>query len=112
MNVIRDRGALGREVAGGLVENVYRLQIINTSDQPLRLQLTAEGIDGLAVLAGRDGSDVVEVEAAANKLVPVVLRAPRGDTAPGAHAIVVQARSQDTGRVLEVREPASFYLPE
>ncbi|PAX94346.1 cytochrome c oxidase accessory protein CcoG, partial [Bordetella pertussis] len=49
---------------------------------------------------------------AANKLVPVVLRAPRGDTAPGAHAIVVQARSQDTGRVLEVREPASFYLPE
>lgn len=112
VNVIRDRGALGREVAGGLVENVYRLQIINTSDQPLRLQLTAEGIDGLAVLAGRDGSDVVEVEAAANKLVPVVLRAPRGDTAPGAHAIVVQARSQDTGRVLEVREPASFYLPE
>ena len=36
VDVIRDRGVLGREVAGGLIENVYRLQIINTSDSPLR----------------------------------------------------------------------------
>src|SRR5690606_23084083 len=37
MDIIRDRGALGREVAGGLIENVYRLQFINTSESPLTL---------------------------------------------------------------------------
>src|SRR5690606_20410713 len=31
VDVIRDRGVLGREVAGGMIENVYRLQIINTT---------------------------------------------------------------------------------
>src|SRR3546814_855038 len=34
MDVIRDRGVLGREVAGGMIENVYRLQFINTSESP------------------------------------------------------------------------------
>src|SRR6476661_4533117 len=30
MDVLRDRGAMGREVDGGVIENVYRLQIMNT----------------------------------------------------------------------------------
>jgi polyferredoxin len=32
VDVIRDRGMLGREVAGGLIENVYRLQMLNASE--------------------------------------------------------------------------------
>src|SRR3546814_9820832 len=34
MDIIRDRGALGREVPGGMIENVYRLQIMNASESP------------------------------------------------------------------------------
>src|SRR5690606_37347591 len=49
VDVIRDRGALGREVAGGLIENVYRLQVINTSESPLTLQLDASGVPGMVV---------------------------------------------------------------
>ena len=100
-----------REVAGGLIENVYRLQIINTSDSPLRLRLSAEGLPGLAVLAGQEASDVVEVEAAANKLVPMVIRVPAGGK-PGAHPITLHARAQDgENRGIETDEPASFYIP-
>src|SRR3546814_20512564 len=44
MDVIRDRGVLGREVAGGMIENVYRLQFINTSESPVVLELSAKGL--------------------------------------------------------------------
>jgi polyferredoxin len=112
VDVIRDRGALGREVAGGMIENVYRLQIINTSDQPMRLQLSVEGMPGLKVMMGQQGSDTVDVEAAANKLVPMVIRAPAG-AEPGAHAITLRARGQDgESRPVETDEPASFYVPD
>jgi polyferredoxin len=33
LDVIRDRGSMGREVEDGMIENVYRLQIMNTSEQ-------------------------------------------------------------------------------
>ena len=112
VDVIRDRGVLGREVSGGLIENVYRLQIINTSASAMRLTFSAEGLQGLAVMAGREGSDVVDIEPASNKLIPVVIRAP-GDTAqPGSHPIIVHAQAQDeSGRQLSVNEAASFYIP-
>ncbi|CAB3743732.1 hypothetical protein LMG1866_05929 [Achromobacter ruhlandii] len=112
VDVIRDRGALGREVAGGMIENVYRLQIINTSDSPLRLRLSADGMPGLAVRAGQSESDVVDVEPAANKLVPMVIRAPAG-AEPGAHPITLRARAHDQeNRPIETDEAASFYVPE
>lgn len=112
VDVIRDRGVLGREVAGGMIENVYRLQIINTSDSPLRLRLSADGMPGLAVRAGQGELDVVDVEAAANKLVPMVIRAPAG-AEPGAHPITLRARAHDQeNRPVETDEAASFYVPE
>jgi cytochrome c oxidase accessory protein FixG len=32
MDVIRDRGSMGREIEDGMIENVYRLQIMNTEE--------------------------------------------------------------------------------
>ncbi|HCW19848.1 FixG Ig-like domain-containing protein, partial [Achromobacter sp.] len=104
--------ALGREVSGGQIENVYRLQIINTSDTAMRLRLSADGMPGLAVMMGQQGSDVVEVEPAANKLVPMVIRAPAG-AEPGAHAITLRARGHNgENQPIETDEPASFYVPD
>lgn len=50
VDVIRDRGVLGREVAGGMIENVFRLQIINASEDALDLALRAEGLPGLITI--------------------------------------------------------------
>ena len=111
VDVIRDRGVLGREVAGGLIENVYRLQIINTSDSPLRLRLSAEGLPGLAVLAGQEASDVVEVEGRRQQAGADGDPRTRGRQA-GAHPITLHARAQDgENRGIETDEPASFYIP-
>ncbi|CUJ53613.1 Uncharacterised protein [Achromobacter xylosoxidans] len=55
---------------------------------------------------------MVDVEAAANKLVPMVIRAPAG-AEPGAHPITLRAQARDQdNRSIETDEPASFYVPE
>jgi polyferredoxin len=50
VDVLRDRGALAREAAPGIVENVYRLQIMNTDETPRRFTIRAEGLPGLEVV--------------------------------------------------------------
>ncbi|OZI60743.1 cytochrome c oxidase accessory protein CcoG [Bordetella genomosp. 11] len=112
MDVIRDRGVLGREVAGGMIENVYRLQFMNTSGSPVQLALSADGLDGLA-LALPDGSTTVRVDALDNKIVAVVARAPAAGAAPGAHRIVIHARGTGTdGAAPATDEAASFFIPQ
>ena len=55
VDVIRDRVALSKETDEGLIENVYRLQLINKDGQPHRYTLQAQGIDGLQVVTtGRE----------------------------------------------------------
>jgi polyferredoxin len=49
LDVIRDRGSMGREVEDGIIENVYRLQVINTDERGHRYRISASGIDGLTV---------------------------------------------------------------
>ena len=49
VDVLRDRGALAREAAAGVIENVYRLQVMNTDETPRRYTIRAEGVPGLSV---------------------------------------------------------------
>ncbi|QII84565.1 cytochrome c oxidase accessory protein CcoG [Bordetella hinzii] len=108
LDVMRDRGVLGREVAGGEIENVYRLQFINTSDQPLTLRLTAQGLPQLRVLALPQAREVLSLPAASNTLVPVVIRGK--GASPGPHSIVLRAEAIPAGP--QVEEAATFYVPE
>lgn len=112
VDVIRDRGALGREVAGGQIENVYRLQIINTSETPLEIKLSASGLSELSVVTADHGSEYVHIEGSSNRLVPVVVRAPASDMTPGVHdiSLLAVARSPD-GRETSVAERSSFFVP-
>ncbi|HUX30384.1 MAG TPA: cytochrome c oxidase accessory protein CcoG [Thiobacillus sp.] len=50
VDVIRDRVALSKETDEGLIENVYRLQLINKDGQPHRYTIQAQGIEGLQVV--------------------------------------------------------------
>ncbi len=61
VDVIRDRGAMVREVEDGELENVYRLQVMNATEAPHRYRIGVEGLPGLRVAseAGHhDGSGV------------------------------------------------------
>lgn len=112
VDVIRDRGSLGREIPGGLIENVYQLQIINATESGVDLTLEATGIDGIRLATANEGKSVVHIEPASNKLVPVVVTVPVGAAQPGLHDIQLQAqgRYQD-GDDVSATERSSFYIP-
>ena len=115
VDVIRDRGMLGREVAGGLIENVYRLQMLNASEDPLHLALSVEGAPGvtLKIVDGTVSSTSLEMASASNRIVAVVVRAPVGNMTPGPHAITFVTKSTTPeGKLLtEIREKSSFIVP-
>jgi cytochrome c oxidase accessory protein FixG len=115
VDVIRDRGMLGREVAGGLIENVYRLQMLNASEDSLRLTLSVEGASGLAlkIVDGTTSSTTVEIPSASNRIVAVVVRAPLGAMSSGPHPITFVTKSTTPeGKLLtEIREKSSFIVP-
>jgi len=110
LDIIRDRGALGREVPGGLIENVYRLALMNASEEPLTLNLEVQGAPGLVIQTSQGAAHSVTLDAASNALVPVVVRAPVGELSAGLHAIDIHVHSQD-GQ-LGATEKTSFYVPQ
>jgi cytochrome c oxidase accessory protein FixG len=55
VDVVRDRVTLSKETNEGLIENVYRLQLINKDGLPHRYTIDAQGIEGLQVItSGRE----------------------------------------------------------
>jgi cytochrome c oxidase accessory protein FixG len=83
VDVVRDRAALSRIVAGGKLENVYRLQVMNATEEPQRYRLTAEGLPGLALVSEAE----VAVGPAESRWVAVRLQIPYGSAPAGSHPI-------------------------
>jgi cytochrome c oxidase accessory protein FixG len=106
VDVIRDRGALAREVTDdqgrALVENVYRLQVMNTAEQRRVFAVRAEGLTNLEIAS----APTFEVEPASTVSVPLRLRAA-ATTDPGSHRVFIELRAQDDASV-RVREKTTF----
>jgi cytochrome c oxidase accessory protein FixG len=86
VDVERDRGALARLVEDGWVENVYRLQIMNTTEQIQHYHVAASGLAKMVA----EVPPSLEVGPAQALWVPVSLRVPPAvaETAgTGAHPI-------------------------
>ncbi|HLR77892.1 MAG TPA: FixG Ig-like domain-containing protein, partial [Burkholderiaceae bacterium] len=112
MDIIRDRGVLGREVPGGLIENIYRLQIMNTAELPLTLHLNADGVEGVTISTVDTERTTVDIAPASNQLVPIVVRVPAGNLEPGLHDISITAEGKSPdGQVRSVNEATRFYVP-
>ena len=105
VNVIRDRAALMRETSGGLLENVYRLQLINTTEQSHRFVVTASGIDGLQLIAQQP----VTVPAAGALTLPVALRIDPATTSPGSHPVRFHIEDSADARI-KADEKSVFYV--
>ena len=105
VDVIRDRGSLSREVEGGMIENVYRLQIMNTEESPHRLRIGASGIASIEVV----GEDVVEVGAATTRMIPVRLRIEGDAAATGSHRIEISVSALDSPGIV-ARERSTFVV--
>jgi cytochrome c oxidase accessory protein FixG len=74
VEVLRDRNALYRERADGLIENVYNVKILNKDGVAHDFAIEAAGLPGLQVDAGVSSVRVAAGEVAS---VPVRIRVPR-----------------------------------
>jgi cytochrome c oxidase accessory protein FixG len=83
VDVVRDRAALSRIVDDGKLENVYRLQIMNATEQTQKYRISAEGLEGLTVAS----EELVTVGPAESRWVAVRLQIPYGSASPGSHTI-------------------------
>ncbi|MDB5880711.1 MAG: 4Fe-4S ferredoxin, iron-sulfur binding protein [Ramlibacter sp.] len=105
VDVVRDRAALARIVAGGKLENVYRLQIMNATERQQHYRLMAEGLPGLALTSETE----VAVGPAESRWVAVRLQIPYGSASPGSHPIHIQVTSLAGDS--QVSEKSAFLVP-
>jgi cytochrome c oxidase accessory protein FixG len=106
VNVIRDRATLAREVEDGKIENVYRLQIMNTAEEARRFGIAVSGIDGIEIASERE----VEVPSASTRSVATGVRVPAETGKKGSNRIYFEVKALQHEDVF-VREKASFLVP-
>ena len=109
VDVVRDRASLARLVDDGWIENVYTLQMMNTTEQTQHYRAEANGLPGIVLERGQD----IVLAPAENKWVPVAVRVPPDSAAqagPGVHKIGIRVRSLGAdGTVLD--EKTTFVVP-
>jgi cytochrome c oxidase accessory protein FixG len=106
VDVMRDRGSLARMVEQGRIENVYRLQIMNATEETQRYAISVSGLPGITL----DPVTEVEVLPTEVRSAAVRVQIPPGTAATGSHPIQFDIRS--TGdEVARVTEKAAFLVP-
>jgi len=105
VDVVRDRGALSRIVAGGKLENVYRLQLMNATEKLQIYSITVTGLAGAIILPG----EPVEVDPAQSRWVAARVQIPYGSVAAGSHEIHFEIQAAGGGA--HVTEKSAFLVP-
>jgi polyferredoxin len=110
VDVIKDRGAMARVVGHGAVENVYRMQITNGSEQPQHYRIRVRGLEGLAIVT----ADELVVEATGIGTLPLRLTLPPegADAHRGrSHPIVFEVSTAQDGGEKTAQVKSTFLVP-
>jgi cytochrome c oxidase accessory protein FixG len=105
VDVVRDRGVMARIVAGGQVENVYRLQLMNATELAQNYRITVSGLPGLTVTS----ENLVTVDATESRWVGVRVQMPYDAAPAGSHPIQFEIAAQ--GSPARVSEKSVFLVP-
>jgi polyferredoxin len=89
-----------------MIENVYRLQVMNTAEQAHAFTVQASGLAGIEAVGKGD----LHFDGATTRAVALRLRVPVGAAAPGSHDVQVTLRAHDDAS-LSVTETAVFIVP-
>ena len=105
VDIQRDRGSIARSVGQGMSENVYRMQIMNATEQAQSYVIQVKGLEGAKILP-----DVaVAIDPASSRWLPVRVQVPPG-LAAGTHPINFVISSQ-AAPAIEVVEKSVFLVP-
>jgi polyferredoxin len=105
VDVVRDRGTLARIAEGGKIENVFRIQVMNATEETQRFHISVDGMPDLKVASEED----VIVESTQSRWVPVRLQLPYEGAETGSHTIHFKIDAPDIGK--SVTEKAVFIVP-
>ena len=116
VDVMRDRGALAREVEGVRIENIYRIQIMNASENAMKVRVKATGLNDLRILNSQ-GQEITEINVgpASNQLLPIKVSTNIGQNDSGNYPIHFDVTAQEqAGNEVIARtrnEKSSFIIP-
>jgi len=107
LDVIRDRNALYRQVAGNEVENVYTLKVLNKDEQPRMLSFSVTGLPGISI---ETDPRQLQLNGGEVRGVAARVRVPREGLRAGGHDIVITTVA--TGdQALTAERRARFIAP-
>ena len=111
VDVVRDRASLARLADEGRIENVYRLQIMNATEQAQRYRVTVGGMPGIAVA----NTTELSAQPAEARWVTLQVQVPpeaAAQAGEGAHPIEFHVeRLGGEGPVVQVTEKSTFIVP-
>ena len=106
VDIERDRAALSRIVAGGKLENVYRLQIMNATEKQQHYRIAASGLEGLEL---QMLEPEIAIDAAQSRWIAIRLQIPYGSVSPGSHPVQFKISAVESGAT--VSEKSLFLVP-
>lgn len=106
VDVMRDRGALSREVKNGYIENIYQLQISNSAERAQEYTIEVNGLPGLLI----DSPSTVEVGSASHRLLGVRVRTPPNTGESGSNPIEFVVQSTNDADIRQTSK-ATFFVP-
>lgn len=119
VDVVRDRGVMARLTDDGMLENVYRLQIMNGTETTQHYQLNVSGLKGLEIEteAAKDGKGnknedhikTIMVKPAEARWLIVDLKIPDGTVESGSHKIQFEIQAVESKET--VTEKSVFLVP-
>jgi cytochrome c oxidase accessory protein FixG len=112
VNVVRD-GVMARMTNDGKIENVYRLQLMNGTEQTQYYQLKVNGLKNVEIEAeaqeGGKHEKWVTVKPTESRWVIVDLKIPDGEMSSGSHKIEFEVQAKDSKDV--AIEKSVFLVP-
>jgi cytochrome c oxidase accessory protein FixG len=105
VDVVRDRASLARITEVGTLENVYRLQIMNATEQPQHYHVQVQGLDSIQIKTDTP----VQVGPAQSRWVVVRVDIPYGSATAGSHPIWFEISAE--AERIRVTEKSVFLVP-
>ena len=116
VDVIRDRASLAREVEDGKIENLYRLQVVNTEEIAHRFNISVSGSDDLKHLEVLSESQPVEIGPVSARSIMVRVRAEPEHDRHGSERIFFTVKAADDEKhllreTISITEKSVFFIP-